>query len=308
MPDRRYFEKLVRDTGFRLDVLEKTYHLIKILQHIFSQPSIGDNLTLKGGTALNFIYLDIPRLSIDIDFNLTDVVSDMEVKQKVEDIFHRINRIGTNLGYRVEDATSSVIWQRKIVRYQTLHGHADFIKIEIDKIERIPLMERTKKIISIPFPEISSFSVFTYNIQELIAMKIKALYDRGHPRDLFDLYKLSRAVFESAGLIDLVVVYSCFTIQGFGLPELIEKTDAIIEDDFTQEVIPFLRSTEIIDLHIVKSAVIDFLKRIYSEEDDRHRQFLGAFRAGKLRLDLLREELRNKVQIHPSITFWLQAR
>ena len=308
MPDRRYFEKIVRDTGFRFDVLEKAHHLIKILQCIFSQSNTRDNLTLKGGTALNFIYLNIPRLSIDIDFNLTDVSVEAEVKQVVKEIDGQIEQIGTKLGYLVEDATSSRIWHRKILRYQTLYGPMDFIKIELDKIERVPLMERTQKKILNLFPDLGDFSIYTYNLQELIAMKVKALFDRGHPRDLFDLYKLSSMVLEPRRLIDFVVVYSCFTLQGFDLTDLTEKASSITEDNFVQEVIPFLRSSEVVDLYRVKSTVVDFLRQIYSGEDSRHREFLNDFRAGKLRLDLLPEEFRNKVRVHPAINFWLEMR
>lgn len=133
MPDRRYFERIVRDTGFRFDVLEKTYHIIKTLQCIFSQADIKNNLTLKGGTALNFVYLDIPRLSVDIDLNLTGVAADSEVEQAAENIFSQIKNSGSKLGYQVEEAPSSTIWRRKILKYQTLHGPTGVVKLAFIK-------------------------------------------------------------------------------------------------------------------------------------------------------------------------------
>jgi len=308
MPDIRYFEKIVRDTGFGFDILEKTYHLIKIMQFIFSQSDLKKNLTLKGGTALNFIYLDIPRLSIDIDLNLTDGSVDSKVEQMAEEIFVKIKAGGSKLGYQVEDAASTVIWQRKILKYQTLRGPMDFIKVELDKIERIPLMDRIVQRIINPFPEFNEVYVSSYSLEELTAMKVKSLFDRAHPRDLFDLYKISRVISEEAELIDLVVVYSCFTLTGFGLSELLEKTNLITEDSFTREVVPFLRAGEKMDLRLIKTVVVDFLKAIYSKQDKRHKEFLNDFRAGDLRLDLLPTGLTDKVRNHPSIPFWLEAR
>lgn len=308
MPDRRYFEKIVRDTGFGFDVLEKTYHLIRILQFIFSQSNLKNCLTLKGGTSINFAHLDMPRLSVDIDLNLTGVIADSEVEQVVEDIFYHIKNGGSELGYQVEDAASSAIWRRKILKYQTLRGPMDFVKVELDKIERVPLMSRVPKKTINPFPELGNISVYTYNLQELVAMKVKSLFDRGHPRDLYDLYKLSETIPEPARLIDLVMIYSCFTLKGFDLRELIEKANLITQDSFAQEVVPFLRSGKNVNLQIIKTSAIDFLKRIYAGQGDSHKQFLSDFRASRLRLDLLPATLRNKAQMHPSIQFWMQAR
>ncbi len=71
---RRDCEGIQRDTGFGLDMLEKLYHLTRILQAICSKEVLHSNLTLKGGTALNPMYLDTARISIDLDFNFTGSV------------------------------------------------------------------------------------------------------------------------------------------------------------------------------------------------------------------------------------------
>ena len=65
----RQLQKIQRDTGFNRDFLEKTFHMARILSWIFKGKRIGSDFALKGGTALNFIYLDIPRLSVDLDLN-----------------------------------------------------------------------------------------------------------------------------------------------------------------------------------------------------------------------------------------------
>ena len=58
--------RLSAETGFSSKLLEKDYHLTKILQRI-SEKKIKD-LVFKGGTCLNKCYLGFYRLSEDLDF------------------------------------------------------------------------------------------------------------------------------------------------------------------------------------------------------------------------------------------------
>lgn len=56
-------------TGFRAEILEKVIHLFGLLEGFRSHPFLKDRLALKGGTALNLFFFDLPRLSVDIDLN-----------------------------------------------------------------------------------------------------------------------------------------------------------------------------------------------------------------------------------------------
>ncbi len=62
------FQELSQKTSFQVDLLEKVYRLTELLNELTST-GLEDLLVLKGGTAINFIYLDIPRLSVDIDMD-----------------------------------------------------------------------------------------------------------------------------------------------------------------------------------------------------------------------------------------------
>ena len=56
--------------GYRPEILEKVLLLLGILEQITSVPYLRKRLALKGGTALNlFSFKNLPRLSVDIDFN-----------------------------------------------------------------------------------------------------------------------------------------------------------------------------------------------------------------------------------------------
>ena len=56
-------------TGYGPDTLEKVLRLLELLDEIAPDPVLSRRLALKGGTALNVFYLDLDRLSVDIDLN-----------------------------------------------------------------------------------------------------------------------------------------------------------------------------------------------------------------------------------------------
>lgn len=59
-------------TGYPLASIEKTMRLLELLKAINADEFLGANLTLKGGAAINIIhYSEIPKLSVDPDFDLT---------------------------------------------------------------------------------------------------------------------------------------------------------------------------------------------------------------------------------------------
>jgi len=64
---------MLNTSGFDSRLIEKIYRISDILQKLYTTGYTKKRLSLYGGTALNFIHFkDIPRLSIDIDFNYRD--------------------------------------------------------------------------------------------------------------------------------------------------------------------------------------------------------------------------------------------
>lgn len=54
-------------TGFIGSNLEKVIRLLDVLNFVFSKSTFKDKFVLKGGTAINLVYTDLKRLSVDID-------------------------------------------------------------------------------------------------------------------------------------------------------------------------------------------------------------------------------------------------
>ena len=88
--------KEAEKTGFRPEIMEKVWHLMAILDGISVHPFLKDRLVLKGGTALNLFFFDLPRLSVDIDLNYVGkldrqemLLERPEVEKALEAVFLR---------------------------------------------------------------------------------------------------------------------------------------------------------------------------------------------------------------------------
>jgi len=67
--DKRTIGQLASELGFVRDTYEKTLRLVEVLQFIDSDTLLSESLALKGGTAINLIITQLPRLSVDIDLD-----------------------------------------------------------------------------------------------------------------------------------------------------------------------------------------------------------------------------------------------
>lgn len=75
-----------------VSVNKHKFFLVQILKDIYTDIELANCLGFKGGTALMFFY-DLPRFSVDLDFNLLDVTKEKEVYEKVRKILLRYGKI-----------------------------------------------------------------------------------------------------------------------------------------------------------------------------------------------------------------------
>ncbi len=75
-----------------IDVNKHKFFLLQILKEIYSDIELANWLGFKGGTALMFFY-DLPRFSVDLDFNLIDPSKEKVVYNKVRKILQKHGKI-----------------------------------------------------------------------------------------------------------------------------------------------------------------------------------------------------------------------
>lgn len=68
-----------------VDLNKHKFFLLQLLKDIYTDMEISSSLGFKGGTALMFFY-DLPRFSVDLDFNLLNTAKEKLVYEKVRTI------------------------------------------------------------------------------------------------------------------------------------------------------------------------------------------------------------------------------
>lgn len=200
MITRIHIDERVREWGLREDVIEKDYVLGWLLWGIGSEPDLAEQWAFKGGTCLKKCYLETYRFSEDLDF--TVVPGGPVNAEDVEPILLRmLDRVGQESGIsfnqqapRLRTAVPGRYTEGRI--YYTgprQNPTVSRVKLDLSGSETIarPTVLRP---ISHPYPDEipSPGSVRCYSFEEVFAEKIRAMGERGRPRDLYDIVNLFR--------------------------------------------------------------------------------------------------------------------
>ncbi len=152
---------------------------------------------LKGGSAINLFYRDMPRLSIDIDLTYLPIE---ERETSLKNIDTSINRIATTISklYPSARVNCSTFGDNVNTRI-FVQRDSTKIKIETSPIIRgtvfPPIMMGTSEAVTQMFGYIQ---MNVLDFEDLYSGKLHAALDRQHPRDLFDIKQL----YENEGLTD----------------------------------------------------------------------------------------------------------
>jgi len=140
VPGRDYFKAISRKTGFKTDSLEKVFRIIAILGRVHEEPGLAGRLALKGGTALHGIVFGFRRLSVDIDMNYIGSIDRETAQKEREQIRKTLLYLFRDLGYRADEPVSMYAEEQFNVRYTNCGGGADRLKLEINYLERLPVL------------------------------------------------------------------------------------------------------------------------------------------------------------------------
>jgi len=154
---------------------------------------------LKGGTALNFFVMDMPRLSVDIDLAFLPITPREEA---LRDIGAALGGIADRIGRAMPDARIERIRAKSGDRLTKLIVGRDGARITIEPNEVIrgtvfPCDERSLVRDAEDLFELS-VTVRSLSIADLYGGKLCAALDRQHPRDLFDV----KLLLEGGGILD----------------------------------------------------------------------------------------------------------
>jgi predicted nucleotidyltransferase component of viral defense system len=131
--EKRFYADLSEKTLFQKDILEKVHRLISILEYINSNPEIEGMLALKGGTPINMIIFNMPRLSVDIDLDFSLNATREEMLRKRNNINILLKKYFESEGYTIEPKSKTHFsldsW---VIGYTNTSGNHDNLKVEIN--------------------------------------------------------------------------------------------------------------------------------------------------------------------------------
>lgn len=163
------------------DQVEQDFLLSQAICEIGNDELLSSELVLRGGTAYHKLFLPEPlRYSEDLDYVRTSAGG-------IGDIMKSLTALGQKLGFEVR--TKPGMYPKVFWRYVSESGTKMKIKIEMNTFERSPMLElqRIRHAADTPYYSTST-DVLTFQAEELVATKIRALYQRSKGRDLFDLW------------------------------------------------------------------------------------------------------------------------
>ncbi|MCD6522502.1 MAG: nucleotidyl transferase AbiEii/AbiGii toxin family protein [Candidatus Diapherotrites archaeon] len=296
-PSKQYYEKVAQETGFRLDKLEIVYRINNLLYEM-NKRGVMSKFVMRGGTALNLIYFNIPRLSVDIDLNYIGHLDREKAIKDKEVIRKKLFEIGRSLGYEPKLA-KTYSQDRFEFYYKNIYGQKAHIKVEVNYMNRVPVLPVKRRVLTTPFKDAPKARVKVYCPEELFGSKLAALVDRAYPRDIFDAYLLSKSIRR----FDARLIRKCFVFYASlrkNYPEWNRKI-TLTERSYSNYVKPLLGAQKPRRVDVVNGAQKVLNKILMLTKGER--EYIRNLWAGKCVPSLLfrRGEANRNLMLHPTV-------
>ena len=302
---------LMETTGYPMASIEKTMRLLELLKTLNADAFLGENLTLKGGTAINIIhYSEIPRLSVDLDFDLARNTPKEEMLKIKDEVSSRIRDLAESMGYFLSDPRPNYAIHQTELYYKSATGNRDKIKLDVNCLSRCHLYEPIVREARNPFLPEDVFPVRMLSEYELFGAKLKALLERNTPRDRFDAYTLEQKGLyrdeESITLIRKCIVYYLSLSRGVDLEEALDGIRRRPIQDFKKQLFPMLKiGYGFVDRDLMTSVAAKCVSR-FLDFTEKEVQYLDSAKAGSYRPDLLfDDEAAERIAENPAAKFYI---
>ena len=154
-----------------IDTTKHRFYMTQLLKDIYTDTELANCLIFKGGTALMFFY-ELPRISVDLDFNLLD-------PEKTAIVYHKIRKIALKYG-KIHDEAQKFYGCLIVLDYGATERK---LKIEISS----RFCNETCDILNL-----LGINLKVMSLVDMFSHKLCALLDRSSivNRDIFDCWFL----------------------------------------------------------------------------------------------------------------------
>lgn len=250
----------------------------KLLLQILPLVGAEDCFALKGGTAINLFFRDMPRLSVDID--LAYIKTDPR-EASLAAIDAALQRISGRIKNAIPGVAVAAGRPKNEHRANKLLVSLSrvIVKIEPNDVIRGAVFSPVERALSSRAEELFrlSVSIKTLSFADLYGGKICAALDRQHPRDLFDI----KILFDNEGLTEDIRKAFIVYLVGHSRPinELLRPREvdaSIFERSDIHEMT--LHPVTIEELLAAKDVLLRTLRQQLTKDE---RMFILSFKEGQ---------------------------
>ncbi len=296
--------KKAQEYGFVRDTFEKVLRLKEILKYFNNEPYLQEHLVLKGGTAINMLIFNLPRLSVDIDMDYIPNGTKDEMTAAREQITTIIKEYMDIEGYQLSSASRfSFSLDAFHYQYRNSAGNMDNIKIELNYSLRAHILKPiNSRILTDVFEE--QFEVHTLAPMEIFAAKTNALMSRAAARDLYDFNNMVfYGLFDSTeeGLFrKCIIFYNTISQENVNKQFDTSAIERLSFQKIRRDLFPVLRKKDNFDLEERKSSARKYLSELM-QVTQKEMEYMEAFENKEYRPELLFQDpdILENVENHP---------
>jgi len=241
MIPRRYIEEWRQKAPWPDNAqVEQDLVIERALVEIFSDDLLRENFAFRGGTALHKIFLK-PQVRYSEDIDLVQI-KDGPIKPLLERLRERLRFLGIKRSVKQNANNNTVIYrfESEIPPVVNLR-----LKIEINCREHFSVLGLKE----LKFQTESTWFkgacvLITYELEELLGTKLRALYQRRKGRDMFDLWwAASHQEIDTDKLLHCYQEYMQFVVDKTPTSKqfLLNLDEKMTDHDFKQDINGLLR-------------------------------------------------------------------
>lgn len=241
--------------------VEQDLVICRALTDIFSNEFLSENLVFRGGTALHKLYLQPqPRYSEDIDL----------VQKKPGPIKETIVQLQKCISFLGEPIIKQKANNNTLVyrfNSESVSPVSLRLKIEINCREHFSVLGYTTKTFNVNSGWFNgTCNIQTYQLEEMLGTKVRALYQLRKGRDLYDLYKgLTLADLNVGQVISCYHEYMNFVVENPPTQkQFLQNLELKMKDrEFLDDTVSLLRVNEKYNLNLAYELIKnEIIKRI----------------------------------------------
>ena len=194
------------ELGLPISTIEKDYVISWSLYGIW-RSGLWRNMVFKGGTCLKKAYFSDYRFSEDLDYTLVGEIDEDRLREGLERALKLANtgpveflELEFSPRYGVRNFKGALLGFEIKIPFRLVRrtGISSKIKMDItlENYEKIMLPLQERKIIH-EYSDADKFSLVrlkSYSLEEIFTEKVRSLFQRTRPRDLYDVWKLKSII------------------------------------------------------------------------------------------------------------------